>query len=57
MTLIAPRDGAVFKAFACWPSRIGAIALITLGVSLGADAYAGGPAPAAVAEQTPTGVG
>lgn len=47
MTAIASRS-PVRRAFACWPSRIGAAALLALGLSVGSDAFADPQAPAPV---------
>ncbi|WP_160147372.1 hypothetical protein [Methylopila sp. Yamaguchi] len=50
MTAITTRN-PVRRVFTCWPSRIGAIALLALGVSWGADVFAG-PTSTALAQAT-----
>lgn len=49
MTAIASRN-SFRRAFACWPSRIGALALIALALSAGSEAFAYPQPVAAVIE-------
>lgn len=46
LTTITPRS-SFLRAFACWPSRIGALALVALALSLGSEAFADGATPPA----------
>lgn len=51
MTAIASRN-SFRRAFACWPSRIGALALIALAVSAGSEAFAAPPPLVALVAQS-----